>query len=56
MPRNNLKKAQRIVEAYCREREIAYYQTGVLQSFREILQFLHEVSAPLRAKQITTKR
>lgn len=56
MPRNNLKKAQRIVEAYCHEHEIAYYQTGVLQSFREILQFLHEVSAPLRVKQITTKR
>lgn len=50
MPRNNLKKAQRIVETYCREHEIAYYQTSVLQSFREILQFLHEVSAPLRSR------
>lgn len=50
MPRNNLKKAQKIVRAYCQEQSIAYYETGVLQSLREILHFLHEVSAPLRVK------
>lgn len=48
MPRNNLKKAQKIVKRYCQEQEISYYETGVLQSFREILRFLHQVSAPLR--------
>lgn len=52
MPRNNLKKAQKIVKAYCVEHAIAYYETSVIQSFREILQFLQQVSAPLRVKKI----
>lgn len=52
MPRNNLKKAQKLVKAYCQEHAIAYYETSVLQSFREILQFLHQVSAPLRAPRV----
>lgn len=54
MPRNNLKHAQKIVKAYCQEHDIAYYETSALQSFREILQFLHEVSAPLRSKKERT--
>ncbi len=56
MPRNNLKKAQKIVRAYCLEHSIAYYETGVIQSFREILRFLHEVSAPLRVHNIPRKK
>ncbi|HEY0753470.1 MAG TPA: acyl-CoA desaturase [Ktedonobacteraceae bacterium] len=56
MPRNNLRQAQKIVSAYCQERSIAYYETGAIQSFREILQFLHAVSAPLREKKVRTKR
>ena len=56
MPRNNLKKAQKIVRAYCLEHSIAYYETGVIQSFREILHFLDEVSAPLRVKNIPRKK
>jgi fatty acid desaturase len=54
MPRNNLKRAQKIVRAYCQEHAIAYYETSMLQSFREILLFLHTVSAPLRVKGIST--
>jgi len=53
MPRNNLGRAQKIVKAYCQEHDIAYYETSAFQSFREILQFLHEVSAPLRGKKVT---
>lgn len=56
MPRNNLKKAQKIVRTYCLEHSIAYYETSVLQSFREILHFLHEVSSPLRVKKIRTSK
>lgn len=56
MPRNNLKKAQKIVKIYCQEHSIAYYETSVIQSFREILHFLSEVSAPLRVKSIQRKR
>jgi fatty acid desaturase len=48
MPRNNLKKAQCIIKAYCQEHAIAYYETSVLQSYREILSFLHAVGASLR--------
>ena len=49
MPRNKLKKAQVIVRAFCEERSIPYRESGSLQSTREILQYLHQVSAPLRA-------
>lgn len=56
MPRNNLKQAQKIVRAYCQEHAIAYYETSAVQSFREILHFLHEVSAPLREKKATVKK
>ena len=49
MPRNRLKEAQEIVRPFCREHSISYYETGVIQSQREILQYLHQVSAPLRA-------
>ncbi|MGH2507321.1 MAG: fatty acid desaturase family protein, partial [Ktedonobacteraceae bacterium] len=52
MPRNNLKKAQKLVKVYCQEHAIAYYETSAVQSFREILQFLHQVSAPLRIPQV----
>jgi fatty acid desaturase len=48
MPRNKLKEAQTIVRAFCEARSIPYRETGALQSNREILQYLHRVSAPLR--------
>ena len=50
MPRNRLKEAQPIVRAYCEQHSIPYHETGVLQSYREILGYLHEVSAPLRQR------
>ena len=49
MPRNRLKEAQEIVRPFCEEHSISYHETGVVQSQREILQYLHHVSAPLRA-------
>jgi fatty acid desaturase len=48
MPRNRLKEAQRVVKAFCQEHDISYHETTMLQSFKEILQYLHEVGAPLR--------
>ncbi len=48
IPRNRLKEAQRIVKAFCQERSIPYHETSFLQSYREIFQHLHQVSAPLR--------
>ena len=49
MPRNRLKEAQKIVRPFCGEHLVSYHETGVVQSQREILQYLHHVSAPLRA-------
>ena len=49
MARNRLKDAQEIVMPFCQEHSISYYETGVVHSQREILQYLHRVSAPLRA-------
>ena len=48
MPRNRLKDAQEIVMPFCKDHSILYHETGIVRSQREILQFLHHVSAPLR--------
>lgn len=48
MPRNSLPQAQRITRVFCAEHAIPYYETGILQSYQEILQHLHRVSAPFR--------
>ncbi len=48
MPRHQLKEAQKIIRPFCGDHSISYYETGVVQSQREILQYLHHVSAPLR--------
>ena len=50
MPRNRLKEAQKIVKRYCQTHSVAIHETSVLQSQREILRYLHQVSAPLRVK------
>jgi fatty acid desaturase len=48
IPRNKLGEAQTIIKAFCRAHAIPYYETGLLQSYREIVRHLHRVSAPLR--------
>jgi len=48
LPRNKLREAQPIVKDFCHFHSIAYHETSVLRSYREILQHLHEVGAPLR--------
>ena len=48
MPRNKLREAQPIVREFCREHGIGYHETSVLRSYREILEHLHAVGAPLR--------
>ena len=48
LPRNKLRAAQPIIRGFCRDQGIAYHETGVLRSYKEILQHLHEVGAPLR--------
>ena len=48
MPRNQLGRARPIIRQFCQERGIPYYETSPLRSYREILSYLHEVSAVLR--------
>ena len=52
MPRNRLKDAREVVRTFCLERGIPYHETGFWQSQREILGYMHEVSAPLRSKRV----
>ena len=49
MPRNKLSEAQQIVREFCAARGVSYHETSVMQSYREILEYMHEVGAPLRA-------
>jgi fatty acid desaturase len=48
MPRCNVRRAHKIVRAYCAEMNVPYHETSIYRSYREILSFLHEVGAPLR--------
>lgn len=48
LARNNLREAHMIIKRFCNEERISYYETTMVQSYREILHYLHEVSAPLR--------
>ncbi len=48
MPRNNLRHAQTIVKAFCQQKDIPYYETSIVQSYREILQHLAAMSAVLQ--------
>ncbi|HVV14681.1 acyl-CoA desaturase [Amycolatopsis sp.] len=49
MPRPHLRHAQPIVRRFCAEHGISYSQTSLLRSYRQVLEHLHEVGAPLRA-------
>jgi fatty acid desaturase len=49
MPRNRLAEAQPIVRAFCEERGIDYYETGLLRSYREVIGHLNEVATSAEA-------
>src|ERR1700693_5673461 len=48
MPRLNMRRAQPIVQQFCKERGIDYHETSFLDSYRELLGFLNAIGAPLR--------
>jgi fatty acid desaturase len=50
LPRNKLRDAQKIIRPFCEKHQISYHETGFFESYQEILQYLGEVSAPLRQK------
>lgn len=45
MPRNQLRHAQPLVEQFCAERGVDYYETSLSGSYREIFRHLRSVSA-----------
>jgi fatty acid desaturase len=47
MPRNKLRQAQVIIKQFCHEKGIPYYETSLVQSYREIFEHLAEMSAVL---------
>ncbi|GGN73244.1 delta fatty acid desaturase [Actinoplanes lobatus] len=49
MPTPNLRRAQPLVKAYCAQIGIPYEETGLFQSYRQALRYLHAVGGPLRA-------
>jgi fatty acid desaturase len=48
MPTPALGRAQEITRRFCAEKEIPYYETGLLGSYREIFRHLHHTGAPIR--------
>ncbi len=52
IPRNRLKGARVVVKAFCEERGVAYYETGLVQSYVEVASYFNRMVAPIRpAKQ-----
>jgi hypothetical protein len=48
MPRPNLRKVQPIVREFCTERDVAYEETGLIDSYGQALRHLHEAGNPPR--------
>ncbi|MCF3103676.1 acyl-CoA desaturase [Streptomyces roseoverticillatus] len=48
MPRPHLRLARPLVRAHCRASGLPYTETGIVGSYRQALQHMHEVGAPLR--------
>ena len=46
MPRPSLRRAQRVVRAFCQERGILYTETSLVMSYRMTLGHLHAVGSP----------
>ncbi|HEY2167378.1 MAG TPA: acyl-CoA desaturase [Jatrophihabitantaceae bacterium] len=49
MPRYSLRRAQRLVRAYCAELNISYAETSLIGSYVTVLRYLDDLGAPLRA-------
>ena len=48
MPRPNLRRAQPLIRAFCRQHGLAYVEAGMFGSYAEAVRHLHAVGAPLR--------
>jgi hypothetical protein len=45
---NNLRRAQRLIRTFCAKHGIAYHETGLFDSYGQVLRHLHAVGGPLR--------
>jgi fatty acid desaturase len=52
MPRNNLGKARELIKPFCEQHGVVYYETSMIQSYREIA--AHLWWAPRRPKEFTS--
>ncbi len=50
MPRPSLRHAQELVRTFCARHGIAYHETGLLDSYAQVLRHLHAVGGPLRLR------
>jgi fatty acid desaturase len=50
MPRANLRLAKPVVEQFCHERGVRYMETGLLDSYGQVLAHLHTVAQPAPAQ------
>lgn len=48
LPRCNQGATRAIVKPFCEERNIPYYETGFIQSWKEIFEYMDEMGEPLR--------
>jgi fatty acid desaturase len=48
MPRPNLRRAQPLIRAFCRQHDLPYVEASLFGSYAQALRHLHTVSAPLR--------
>ncbi len=48
MPRPHLRLVRPLVRAHCRELDIPYAETGLVDSYRQALQHMHQVGDLLR--------
>jgi fatty acid desaturase len=48
MPRPNLRRAQPLIRAFCRQHDLPYVEASLFGSYAEAVRHLHAVGAPLR--------
>jgi fatty acid desaturase len=48
MPRPSLRHAQELVRTFCARHGVAYHETGLVDSYAQVLRHLHAVGGPLR--------
>jgi fatty acid desaturase len=56
MPMPNLRKAQPLVKEYCASVDVKYVDASVVESYGQILSYLHEVGEPLRQQRRQPRR